>query len=125
MMAAYTKEAKLSFRDRYTYEKRLSESDRIISQYPDRTPVIIEVNPRHKSKIELSRDKYLVPKDFTVGALLSVIYKRNNMRPETALFLFTTQNQLIPTDLLVIHLPKEKDGFRYIIICVEDTFGSF
>ena len=44
------------------YEKRCSESRRILSKYPDRVPVIVERNHRAKNTLpEIEKKKFLVP----------------------------------------------------------------
>lgn len=44
------------------YEKRCSESRRILSKYPDRVPVIVERNHRAKNSLpEIEKKKFLVP----------------------------------------------------------------
>jgi GABA(A) receptor-associated protein len=44
------------------FEKRCSESRRILSKYPDRVPVIVDRNPRAKNTLpEIEKKKFLVP----------------------------------------------------------------
>lgn len=44
------------------FEKRCSESRRILSKYPDRVPVIVERNPKAKNSLpEIEKKKFLVP----------------------------------------------------------------
>lgn len=44
------------------FDKRLSESRRILSKYPDRVPVIVDRNSRAKNTLpEIEKKKFLVP----------------------------------------------------------------
>ena len=44
------------------FEKRCTESRRILSKYPDRVPVIVERNARAKNNLpEIEKKKFLVP----------------------------------------------------------------
>ena len=70
----------------FSFEKRLEESKRILSKYPDRIPIICErVN---KSVPELDKRKYLVPDDLTIGSFMFVIRKRMSLSPEKSIYLF-------------------------------------
>jgi GABA(A) receptor-associated protein len=44
------------------FDKRCTESRRILSKYPDRVPVIVDRNPRAKNTLpEIEKKKFLVP----------------------------------------------------------------
>ena len=79
----------------------------------------------------MDKQKYLVPRDLTVGQFLYVIRKRMNLGPEVALFLFVEDSHgksLLPmtgTPILVIEKDHVKaDGFVYLTYSGENTFGS-
>ena len=67
----------------------------IIEKYPDRVPVYIEKGD-NKIKEQLKKNKYLVPKDITMGQFMYVIRKQLKIRPEDAIFIFCN-NTIIPT----------------------------
>ena len=70
----------------FSFEKRIEESKRILTKYPDRVPIICErVN---KSVPELDKRKYLVPDDLTIGSFMFVIRKRMSLSPEKSIYLF-------------------------------------
>ena len=113
------------FQKNNSLEARCGESKRIIEKYPDRIPIIVEVHP--KSDIpKLTKNKFLVPKEITMGQFLYIIRKRISLPPEKALFLFV--NNIIPkTSCTITELykeQKESDNFLYIHINGENTFGK-
>jgi|LauGreDrversion4_2_1035121.scaffolds.fasta_scaffold141343_1 GABA(A) receptor-associated protein len=58
------------------FEKRCSESRRILSKYPDRVPVIVERNARAKNSLpEIEKKKFLVPGTMLCGEFKYIIHK--------------------------------------------------
>tara|TARA_B110000285_G_C15135995_1_gene626971 strand:+ start:1720 stop:2115 length:396 start_codon:yes stop_codon:yes gene_type:complete len=118
------KEMKSDFKNSYTFEKRSSESARILLKYPNRIPVICE-RSQDSDIVNIDRNKYLIPCDLTVGQFLYVIRKRIKLSPETSLFIFIN-NSLPSTCRLLNDLyknEKDEDGFLYILYSGENTFG--
>ena len=118
------KEMKSNFKNSYTFEKRSSESARILLKYPNRIPVICE-RSQDSDIVNIDRNKYLIPCDLTVGQFLYVIRKRIKLSPETSLFLFVN-NSLPATSKLIKDLyenEKDDDGFIYFFYCGENFFG--
>jgi GABA(A) receptor-associated protein len=114
------------FQKRNSQEKRFCESQRILSKYPDRIPVICEIGTDYRTQISLDKNKYLVPGDLTVGNFIYVIRKRIRLTPEKALYIFTEKGSLPPTANLLSTLyrdNKNTDGFLYLIVSLESTFG--
>lgn len=116
---------KKKFKDRYSVEKRIKESAEIRRKYADRIPVICE--PIKKSTIVMDKVKFLVPTDLTVGQFIYVIRKRIKIRPEEAVFIFMGADNTLPlaSDLISVlyEQKKDKDGFLYMVISTETTFG--
>jgi len=114
-----------SFKDRHPFENRKREADRIRLKYPERIPIIAEMVP--KSNLPpLDRCKYLVPSDFSCGQMIHIIRKRINLTPEQAVFIFINST-IPPTSAPMSQLykeHKEDDGFLYILISGEQTFGE-
>lgn len=109
-----------------TFEKRKDESTRIRAKYADRIPVICEVAKQHAKQINLDRNKYLVPGDITVGQFLMILRKRVKLTPELGVYLFMENATLPPTSALLSSLYqnyKNEDGFLYITVTLENTFG--
>lgn len=102
------------------------ESNRILTKYPDRIPVICN-SVKNSNLPELDKKKYLVPRDLTVGQMLYVIRKRLQLRPEQALFLFVNKNIIPPTSSLMYEIYdkyKNEDNFLYCVYSGENAFGN-
>lgn len=116
-------EKKLSYKERYDEATRKEQSMKIRSKYPDRVPIIVETTK--ESKLVLDKDKYLVPNDLTVGQFIFVIRKRLQLSPTTAIFLFVNNTMPSSSNLMsnIYEQEKDKDGFLYVIVAGENTFG--
>lgn len=114
-----------SFKKLHVFEKRKEECSRIKKKYPERVPVIIEINNNNKNRLTLDKKKYLVPGDLTIGQFLYILRKRVKLGSEEALFLFINNHIMAPNTLLA-HVQKnhrDKDGFLYGELSLEQTFG--
>ena len=117
-----------TFKSEASFEKRYELSSRIRTQYTDRVPIIVEV-ARSNNKMTLNRSKFLVPKDISVGAFLGEIRKQASIRPEEAIFIFcgSSNGILVPTSSNISEVYdkyKDEDGFLYITVALENTFGA-
>jgi len=113
-----------TFRERFSFEKRLQESTKIMLKYPDRVPIICSKS-RNSSIPPIDKEKYLVPSDLTMGQFVFVIRKRIKVDPSIGLFLFI-DNVLPPTASLIGHIyhnHRNEDGFLYVTYSGENTFG--
>ena len=116
----------MNFRSTYTFEKRCREAKTVLTQYPDRIPVVVEIANSDKVLPSLDKAKYLVPQDFTVGGFMHVIRQRMKLEPATAIFLFANEKVLPPTTQLMIscyEMNRHRDGFLYFTLHSENTFG--
>jgi GABA(A) receptor-associated protein len=112
-----------NFKNKHTFDRRVKESQRILEKYPDRFPIIIEKH--RKCDFDIDKNKYLVPKDLTVGQLIFVIRRRIKLKQESAIFLFCN-DIMPPTSMLISTLyenQKDPDGFLYIQYSGENSFG--
>jgi len=114
------------FKDKYDFNQRLSESQRILFKYPDRIPIICQKNKRASVDCPIiDKQKYLVPSDLSVGQFIYIIRKRLKLKQDKALYIFTNGN--IPnvgkmiSNVYAEH--KDSDGFLYIYYNLENTFG--
>lgn len=90
------------------------ESGRICQKYKDRIPVICEKDPRSKVP-NIDKQKYLVPKDITVGQFMYIIRQRIRLPPEDALYLFV--NDMIPqTASLMSTVFEEQKVSRIVFV---------
>ena len=114
--------------NKQSLDKLKTESSKMITKYPDRVPVIVKKAQQCNNIPNISREKFLVPKDLSVGQLMYVIRQRIKLQPEIALFFMVgKKNIVLPTSSqLVSHLydeSKDENGFLYIIYTGESTFG--
>ena len=113
------------FKRDYSFARRHAESTRIKEKFPDRIPIIINKNPKCTNLPDITKKKYLVPIDLTVGQFIYVVRSRIELPPEQALFLFVNET-LPPTSQTVKDLYEnnaDEDGFLYIIYTGENVFG--
>jgi len=114
----------MSFKQRYQLSERKTSSKKLREQFSDRIPIIIEVAP--SSKITLSKHKFLVPENITLGYFMSIIRKYINILSNESIFV-SCENNIIPTMTISILELYTKycndDGFLYLYITSENTFG--
>lgn len=116
-----------TFKKKFSLSDRLKESNRVVERYPERIPIIVEHS--HKSKKDfpkLDKQKYLVPKDLTLGQFSYVIRKRIKLESHKAMFIMFDNGSLAPTNESmgkIYYKHKDDDNFLYVIISGENTFG--
>ena len=103
---------------------RAGEAGRIRAKYPDRCCVIV-TKAANTDAPDISRHKYLVPGDISMGQFTYVIRKRLKVKPEKAIFLFIGNSLPASGDLMaaVYEEKKARDGFLYVTYSAENTFG--
>lgn len=117
----------MDFKDKFTFEQRKKESDKIKSKYNNRIPIIVQKSTSCKDLNNLDKQKFLVPSDLTMGQFIFVIRKRLKLSHEKALFFFIN-NSLPSTNQSLIDINNkymDDDGFLYITYSSENTFGFF
>ena len=114
------------YRQRVTLKDRKISAERITTQHPDRIPVVVECSEQLQNEHPLKKNKFAVPFDLTLAQFLFVIRKHMKLQPEYAIYAFIN-NRLHPTTLpigAIYAQEKTDDGFMYIDIFQESTFGS-
>ena len=105
-------------------KKRLAESNRVLSEHPERCCVIV-ARDDNSTLPQIDKHKYLVPNTISVSQFSYIIRKRIKLSPEEAMFLFV--NKTLPSASETIerlyHQHKDEDGFLYITYASENTFG--
>lgn len=111
-----------TFKNNFTYDARKKESDKLRKKYPDKYPIVCDAD---KTVPKLDKNKYLVSGDITIGQFLYVVRKRIELTPEFALYFYINGRLLPPSQLVsqVYNEMHEDDGFLYIQIFGESTFG--
>ena len=113
------------YRQRVSLNDRKITSNRILSQHPDRIPVIVECSDQLQMEHPLKKNKFAVPYDLTLAQFMFVIRKHMKLEPEYAIFAFIN-NRLHPTSSpigTIYAQEKTEDGFMYIDVFQESTFG--
>ena len=110
---------------KYPLVERKREILNIKQKHPDKCPIFIAKLDTDKILPDISKNKYLIPFDFTISQLMYTIRKNMNISPETAIFLFicnivATGNSKVVT---LYEEYKNEDGFLYITYAGENTFG--
>ena len=75
-----------SYKDTVDISKRITDSNAILSKYPDYVPVIIECDDE-LSKL-LKKKKYLIPSTNNISLLLYTIRGKITLGKEKAMFMF-------------------------------------
>lgn len=114
-----------SFKKTHTLEARKAESEKIITKYAGRIPVIVTKDSKCKLD-DMDRNKFLAPGDLTLGQFMYVIRKRIKLKETESIFMFVNDTILAPTSHTMNTLHenfKDEDGFLYLVYCNENVFG--
>lgn len=112
------------FKKNNDFEKRINESNRIIKKHPERIPIVV-CKSKNDSLPDIDKQKYLVPKDMSIGQFMYVIRKRIKLEANQALFILINST-LQPSNKSISEIYNDcsdEDGFLYIIYSSENTFG--
>ena len=114
----------MGFKHDFKIHIRKGESQKIMTKYPEKIPVIVE-KQEHSDIPSIDKKKYLVPGDLNMNHFIYVIRKRIKLEPSQTLFLMV-DNRLCPSNVKLSEVYenyKDEDGFLYIVYCAENTFG--
>jgi GABA(A) receptor-associated protein len=114
------------FKKQHSFKDRAAESLRILTKHPDRIPIICEKSKSNSYDLpNITKNKYLVPKDLTVCQFNQFIRTRLNLASDESLFLFINKKVISSTSIFgeIYEFEKDKDGFMYIEYAKEQTFG--
>lgn len=109
-------------------EERVKQFEKVMEAHPNKIPVILEKVNTHSGQIpDIDKNKFLLPRDFTIANFLDVIRKRTNLNKEQALFVYV--NGTVPASNAmfgtIYELHKDKDGFLYVVYTGENSFGHY
>lgn len=115
----------LNFSNRYKFNERFIEANRVLAKYPERIPVICEKNVKFTDLNNLGKEKYLVYPDLTCGQFMYIIRRSLALPAEKAVFMMI--NGIIPSNTDIMYelydKHKDSDGFLYITYTSENVFG--
>lgn len=104
-----------------TFEEKINESTMLKNNYPNRVPIIIISNFDDLKKL-----KFLAPNDMKLIQLLYIIKKKQNINMIESFYIFTENKHLLNSTSSIISIynnHKNKDGFLYLYLNKENTFG--
>tara|TARA_B100001109_G_C18848389_1_gene468008 strand:+ start:928 stop:1308 length:381 start_codon:yes stop_codon:yes gene_type:complete len=113
------------YKQKYTLEERLVESNRILTKHVDRIPVILS-KLAGSNVPEIEKRRYLIPNVYTVAQLIHIIRTRLNISEEKGIFIFVNGVVMPNPNEKMYELyskEKDKDQFLYITYSLENTFG--
>jgi len=105
------------------FKTREKEAKAILKKYPNLIPIVVEAKDDIKNTLDKS--KYLVPAKMDMSEFMFVIRNRIKLKKEQALFMFVNNHIPKMTSNLqhIYDCHKDKDGFLYMSITSENTFG--
>ena len=120
---------KFKFATENPVEKRKSECDQIINQYPDKIPIICEKDPNCKDLPEIDKTKYLVSNNLSVANFNLMIRKRIGVKEEaSAFYLLINGNYNLIGDRALSDIYEKykspEDGFLYIVYTSTIVWGN-
>ncbi len=110
------------FQQRIPFHARLKESTKIRLLHVNQIPVIVHI----ENKKGEYKQKYIVNPDYTLSTFMSIIRKRESLRPHESFFVLisaTTMPTISTTMLELYRQYSEMDGLLYITFMKESTFG--
>jgi GABA(A) receptor-associated protein len=114
------------FTDTQWADQRRDVSAKIVEQYPDRVPVIVERDPKARIA-DIDKKKFLAPADISVAKFISEIRKHIKLGRQESLFVFVANNVMPQPNATMAQIYaqyKDGDGFLYIMYSSESSFGG-
>lgn len=120
-----SKSGHLSYKERLSFAERKDVSDKFLSKYSNRFPIIVE--PVKNSGLSpLKNFKYAVEGDLSVCKFWTLVRKNIEISAEQAIFGYAG-NELISGSMKTIaqiyQQHADEDRHLYIYFTVENTFG--
>lgn len=111
--------------------KMKTESNRILSKYPDKIPILVRKNNLCRDLPNIDKLKYLAPYDLTIYKFSFILRKRLKLPNHSAFIIYsidpyTNSKRFLNGSLLMVEMYsnyKSPDGFLYIEYDSENTFG--
>jgi GABA(A) receptor-associated protein len=125
-----------SYKNAVSFNVRKEATKNILTKYPDKCPIYLTFDSKIvlKPRTGTNFNKYIISNALTVGQYLSILKKRIEMGESTGLTLFICiykNDKLVNTILTslsnsieqVYDKYKDDDGFLYMNLVAENTFG--
>lgn len=108
-------------------QNRKQESDKLLANYSDKLPIILEPYSSSGNRYLIKQNKFLVPKLYTFHEFIFLIRKKLTLLKSESLFI-TIGNSYFPAlnrSLVSIYNEyKDSDGFLYVFYSSEATWGG-
>lgn len=114
---------KKNYKEIFSLEKRKKESKNIMLKYPLKIPIIVQLF--ENSKLNIEKNKYLVPNDLSFGQFIYIIRKKIQINETDALF-FYINNKIHSNNKNISDIYNDEvdeDGYMYVYVSAESTFG--
>lgn len=114
------------YRKNVPFDERKLKAALILKQHNDRIPVVVECSEQLQSMFPLKKNKFIVPFDLTLSQFIFVIRKHMKLDSTQAIFVFIN-NKIHPITAIMGQLyqdQKDEDGFMYLNVFHESTFGQ-
>lgn len=101
----------------------MTTSEYILNTYTNKIPIIIRT--KDNSNFQLEKLKYIVPKDITIQQFHCILNKYIKNNKKQSIVLFVNNTLPINTESVgnLYNEHKDNDGFLYITLIKENTFG--
>ena len=98
-------------------------SSEIMSVHKNKIPIILSISD--KSSIKLTKNKFIVPRDITIQQFHCILKKYMKITSKQSILFFINNSLPISSDTLgnIYNTDKSDDGFLYITVQTENTFG--
>lgn len=109
------------FKKNNSLQRRIDLSSDILKKYPDKIPIITL-----SKGLNLKKYKFIVNLSSEFSYFMIIIKKFIELKPDQAVFIFVG-NIIPPSNETIGSLYKkyaDSDGFLYLTITTESTFGS-
>ena len=125
-----------SYKNSVSFTARSEATRNILNKYPDKCPIYLTFDSKLilKPKSGTNFNKYIINNNLTIGQYLQILKKRVDVNERTSVTLFVNiykddklKNTILPTLSMCIQeayaLYADEDGFLYMHLVAENTFG--
>lgn len=108
------KHPRKSYKERTPLAVRMAEANTIMTKYPHQIPVVVERFRKEKVLPELSKTKFLAPRNIMMSQFISIIRSRLQLPPNKSLYLLIDNKAIVSLTLTMEEVYKEhrdRDGF--------------
>jgi GABA(A) receptor-associated protein len=106
------------FKAQNAIELREKVSSKIREQYPDRYPVIVELDPKATKILQIKNRKFLAPGDAPLNEFMLEVRKAIDIGRQDPLAVMVESGRMVAADMRMAQLYeefKDPDGFLYIL----------